>query len=136
LKLLPPHEIVEFEREFARKFIKAYRWYLWVAAYLIEGGCSDDGFMDFRYWLISMGRAVYEAALSDPDSLVDVAGAPGFEVASFEELGSLAIQVYEEVTGNNLPDFDSKHPHKPTGKEWDEDALDEICPKLYAKYGD
>ncbi|MFI0445410.1 DUF4240 domain-containing protein [Actinomadura sp. 6N118] len=26
----------------------AYRHPLWNAAYLIEGGCGDDGFMDFR----------------------------------------------------------------------------------------
>jgi hypothetical protein len=36
---------------------------------LINGGMSDDGFTDFRYWLISRGRDVYERALADPDSL-------------------------------------------------------------------
>src|SRR5579872_1404459 len=51
---------------------RAYDWNLWGAAYLIQGGCSDDSFSDFRASLISMGRKYYERALADPDSLADV----------------------------------------------------------------
>ena len=32
-----------------------YRWDMWAAAYLIGGGCSDDGFIDFRAGLIAQG---------------------------------------------------------------------------------
>ena len=49
---------------------RAYRQELWGAAYLINGGCSDDGFVYFLGWLIAQGRDVYQAALPDPDSLV------------------------------------------------------------------
>ena len=49
----------------------AYCWSLWGAAYVINGGCSDDPFVDFRASLISRGRQVFERALSDPDSLAD-----------------------------------------------------------------
>jgi hypothetical protein len=41
----------------------------WGAAYLANGGCSDDGFDYFRGWLIGQGRKVYETVLADPDSL-------------------------------------------------------------------
>ena len=40
--------------------------------------------------LISMGRKVYDAALANPDSLVDVVETPGFEVAASGEFGSVA----------------------------------------------
>lgn len=33
---------------------------------------TDDGFIDFRSWLISQGRDVYLAALKDPESLAEV----------------------------------------------------------------
>src|SRR5215471_9411707 len=69
LEALPPREIVEFDRIFTQLHHDAYRWDLWAAAYIIEGGCSDDGFTDFRSWLISMGRDVYDAALRDPETL-------------------------------------------------------------------
>ena len=36
----------------------SYRWDLWGAAYLANGGCSDDGFDYFRGWLIGQGRKV------------------------------------------------------------------------------
>lgn len=39
------------------------------AAYLINGGRSDDGFDHFRGWLLTQGRATWQAALAEPDSL-------------------------------------------------------------------
>ena len=46
---------------------------MWGAAYVIEDGCSDDCFRDFRNYVISLGRASYSAALRNPDSLAAVA---------------------------------------------------------------
>ena len=39
------------------------------AATIINDGISDDGFTDFRAWLVSRGRDVYAKALKDADSL-------------------------------------------------------------------
>jgi hypothetical protein len=75
---LPISEVVAFSGIFSRRFHSANRWDLVAAAEIIfEGCCCDDGFMDFRDWLISMGRQVYENALANPDSLAIVIGAPG-----------------------------------------------------------
>src|SRR5262245_46669811 len=69
LTKLPPKEIIDFDRHLVRLRQEAYRWDLWGAAYLLNGGCSDDGFEYFRCWLITQGEAVYTEALRDPDSL-------------------------------------------------------------------
>jgi hypothetical protein len=50
----------------------SYRNLLWAAAYLINGGCSDDGFESFRCWLIVQGRTVFERSVADPDTLADL----------------------------------------------------------------
>jgi len=50
----------------------AYKEKLWAAAYVLNNGCSDDGFIDFRAWLIAQGKEVYMNALADPDSLADL----------------------------------------------------------------
>lgn len=51
----------------------AYKYGLWTAAPLMkEDGCSDDQFIDFRAWLIVQRKAVYMAALENPDSLAEV----------------------------------------------------------------
>jgi len=61
------HDILHAYQDLADKFG------LWDAAGVMkEYGCSDDGFIDFRAWLIAQGRDVYLSALADPDSLAGV----------------------------------------------------------------
>jgi hypothetical protein len=43
---------------------------------------SRRGFDYFRYWLISMGRRVYEDALVDPESLAAAADRPASRTSS------------------------------------------------------
>ena len=69
---LPAEEILQWDRLFSDLTSRAYRNDLWAAAYLINGGASDDGFFYFRCWLIGMGRDVCMNALENPDSLADV----------------------------------------------------------------
>ncbi len=135
---LSPQEIAEFQHEFDERMNQAYRWDLWAAAYIIEGGCSDDGFTDFRSWLISMGREVYEAALQDPESLIDVADADGVEATSFEGFHYVAGQAYEAMTGQEMPDTGQASAQEPAGDQWSEDGDDlaRRLPRLWAKYGD
>ena len=62
LRKLAPEDIKSFEGAFRRYLNQAYTWNLWGAAYVIHGGCSDDGFEYFRRWLVSRGGDVYELA--------------------------------------------------------------------------
>ena len=48
LEPLTTDEIVSFDRHFFHFYQSAYTWGLWGAAFVINGGCSDDGFKDFR----------------------------------------------------------------------------------------
>jgi hypothetical protein len=135
---LTPADVAEFERLFEEQANRAYHWDLWGAAYVIRGGCSDDSFADFRDWLISMGREVFERALQDADSLADLAlGSNGDEETCFEELAYVAAQVYQEQTGEEMPDTDIKSPSQPAGEEWAEETaiLAQRFPRLWAKYG-
>ena len=71
-------EILDFRAAFDECLNRAYRWDLWGAAYVINGGCSDDGFDYFIGWLIAQGRDYFESALKDPERAGDAAGAiPG-----------------------------------------------------------
>ena len=73
-------------------FLHAYedladQYGLWDAASVIkEYGCSDDGFIDFRAWLIVQGKDIYMNALKDPDTLADVEPYGGccFECLSYD----------------------------------------------------
>lgn len=100
---LPPEEIVGFGVELERLQVEAYRQDLWGAAYLINGGASDDGFDYFRGWLVAQGRETWEAALADPDSLADVVDEEpdeGFEGFDGEAMLSVGVDAYESAAGD------------------------------------
>jgi hypothetical protein len=136
LSELRPEEIIAFEEQFDRKLAEAYRVDLWGAAYLINGGCSDDGFDFFRSWLISRGQQVFENACKDPDSLADLSDVHA-QIREFEEFGYAAQRVFESKTASEFPEGPWRHPHTPVGENWNFDDLD-LCrqrlPKLTAKF--
>ena len=122
----------------------AYKYGLWTAATMMCGdGCSDDGFMDFRAWLIAQGKEVYLAALADPDSLADVEPYGGCQ---FESFSYVASKVLNTLTGRGayvaLADFDALVLELSKGiqygegidypYEWDE--LERHFPRLCGKY--
>ncbi|AXQ30418.1 DUF4240 domain-containing protein [Solimonas sp. K1W22B-7] len=136
LSSLEPAEIVSFDRILSEYHGRADTWDLWGAAYIIGGGCSDDGFMDFRGWLISRGEKAYEAALADPESLVKVVKEHDGE-CQIEGYQYVASEVWEEKTGKTSDDFPSHDLPMRTGTSgtpWEESDLDERFPKLSKKF--
>jgi hypothetical protein len=118
------------------KLKSAYTWPLWGAAYLINGGCSDDGFEYFRCWLISRGREIFDAAVAEPDSLASVVD-PDDDHHECEALLYVALQTYEEVAGKQMPRDAKKCPPEPIGESWDfDDSLETArrLPRLFKLY--
>lgn len=81
---------------------KAYIAELWDIAFILASGwgCSDDGFEYFRGWLIGQGQDVYEKALSNPESLVDVVEFG--QETQWEVLLYVAIYAYELSTHKDI----------------------------------
>jgi hypothetical protein len=134
---LTPQEMVGFYLRTNDLEQKAYTSDLWCAAYIINGGASDDGFEYFRCWLISAGKDVYYNALENPDSLADVVE-EGNEY-EFESLAYVPITAFENKTEQDLYDYIEKITYTATEMEFtweedDEESQKKICPKLYAKF--
>ena len=123
-------QLEAFYADYRRAHQAAYRWDLWGAFYIINGGCSDDGFHYACDWLISRGRPVYEAALADPESLVVHLGDDAD--AGFEEFGYVVYEVYESKYEEDFPQIDMPYPKEPDGEPWEEDDLPARFPKLAA----
>jgi Protein of unknown function (DUF4240) len=148
LRRLPAAEILAFGRIQRQLLAESYHWDLYGAAYLIQAGCSDNGFENFRGgWLIGQGRAVFEAALRDPDSLAEhpqiqaVTAATRWRISvECEDLLFVADAAYQAATGQE-PDFYEpavlrRLRGRPAGQDWDFDDEDELrrrYPKLWAK---
>jgi hypothetical protein len=120
--------IQSFDDIFAAKRADAYRWDLWGAAYLINGGCSDDGFEYFRCWLIGQGREAFMNALENPDSLADVLSGDEDDLEC-EDLLYSAGRAHDA-----LPPRTYSGPSEPLGSQWDEKDLAEMFPRLAAKF--
>ncbi len=128
----PAEEIYAFLEHQATLMTRSYSWPLWGAAYLANGGCSDDGFDYFRGWLLAQGRDVFEAALQDPDSL-DAVIPDGEEVES-EDMIAAAPSAYKTVTGAYPKGPKMRLPA--LGSSWDFDDAKEMqtrYPRLWAR---
>lgn len=126
---------------------------VFAAACFLNEYMSDDGFMDFRMWLISRGKSVYMAAIKDPDTLADLElreDTCALMESRWEEYGYIANDVYEQTGG--AVDFYKLMEQRPLTATQKADIQAEIeyfphticegamaiqlLPKLYEKYGD
>ena len=124
-------DLQSFQSHYDAVIKKAYTWDLWGAAYIINGGCSDDGFRYFLDWLISGGSKLYDSALNDPESLADL---PQVEDAENESYGYIALEVFEERGFGEIERDFSVELSMPAGEEWEEEQLGELFPKLSKIY--
>lgn len=117
-------DILDFQKRFYELHAALWRHDLWAAAYLIEGGCSDDGFHYFRSGLIGQGREWYEKATADPDCLADhpaINAEPDSFLGrplSYETIEYAAIRAFEAVCGDR-EDFYEALGSWPRGPEHD-----------------
>lgn len=139
----PPDEIVAAQQVFWDLMAESYRNPLWAAAYLVNGGCSDDGFDYFRGWLIAQGREVFERAVQDPDTLADVpaviAAAPDGDEMEGEDVLGIAWNAHIKATGEQLPRGASTIRYPDLDPDWGFDFDDEAemtrrLPRLAALY--
>ncbi|KZX16117.1 DUF4240 domain-containing protein [Methanobrevibacter curvatus] len=159
------NKLSKYNKEEILKFAKIYQIYsnesykskLWAAAYILNGGCSDDCFDYFRGWLISRGEEPFLNALLDPDSIVDLDldGSDYYENedmlsvpvhAYSKSLGSddlLIDKFYEDFNNHNLDEIEEKEIidsinfAEDVDMEWNEDdenELRKILPRLYEKF--
>lgn len=144
LATLPAAEILHFGHCWREAHTAAYDWNLWGAAYLINGGCSDDGFDYFRSWLLLKGETLYREALADPDRLAKVRDVPDEAECECYPAAEAYSQVvpgtghdgyYSALTTAHGPG--TSRP-EPSGEDWDPEDEAEAkrrLPELWKKFG-
>jgi hypothetical protein len=142
LSRLSVEQVLAYEATFDQLMRRSYSWDLWGAAYLINGGASDDGFEYFRCWLISRGREVFERSVADPDSLADIVPMDATDGLDFELFAYVAREVWGEKTGqasNLMPNAaPMMYPDlQPSGVKFETDgsSLARRYPKLWRRFG-
>src|SRR5687768_2366359 len=62
-------EIISFKRILMEKLVQSYTFPLLAANFIISSYVSDDGFKEFRAWLISKGESKFLNAVRDPETI-------------------------------------------------------------------
>lgn len=139
---LSPADIIGFRLRTDKLLQDTYTSEMWCAGYLMNFGCSDDGFEYFRNWIISRGQEIYYKAKDNPDSLVEqlIPGQPEYEL---EEFWYLPLTVFEKRTGKQLYDYvdqakftieEGSYPEiEFNWREEDPETMKAICPRLFAQ---
>jgi hypothetical protein len=142
-------EVLAWDGIYGELMAESYRWDLWGAADLINGGCGDDGFDYFRGWLLSQGRARWQATLASPDSLADhpqVRGRRPLEELSnpleCDDILYVAYDAYRALIGQELTvevAGRQPRPQRPDlGERWDFDDAAQMrlrYPRLWEACG-
>jgi len=148
-------EILDFEIEFRKKMDQSYTSSLWGAAFVIMGGCSDDGFDYFRGWLISRGEDLFNKALQNPEYLAEYLTEENLREDVFapqlEEILSVASDAYtyqktgeleynDEINDAFLDELEARgytfDPIEMDELDWDEENLKERYPLLWERFGE
>lgn len=138
-----PKEMIGFRLRTDKLLYDTYNSEMWCAGYIMNGGCSDDGFEYFRCWVISRGKDTYYKAKANPDYLVNeiVKHTVYYE---FEPFWYVALQAFKHKTGAELYDYidnetfktaEGSYPNfKFTWQEDNPESMKKICPKLFAAF--
>ena len=131
LKSLNPTDIEDFARHYAQLQTEANTTGVLEAAFIIGCGRSNDGFMDFRRWIVFQGRSAFERIVGDPDHLGDYD--PAADPIEEWYCEYHPMWAYEEATGKELPHFEV--PVYPDAKsDYDKpDVLAKRYPKLWQR---
>jgi len=141
LATLPLDQIEAFEAAFSNLMARSHSWGLWGAAYVANGGASDDGFEYFRRWLISKGRKAFEQVLADPDSLAELVDPRTKAALEFEAFAYVARKAWSAKSGRPESELANAaaiaYPRQPTGTPFREDKahLSARYPKLWHRFG-
>lgn len=141
IEKLTPKEMIGFRLRTDKLLYDTYNSEMWCAGYIMNEGCSDDGFEYFRNWVISRGKDTYYKAKENPDSLISEF-VEGTEYYDFESFWYVALTAFENKTGKELydyiaDDFKTNEGNYPnfdfTWKEEEPETMKAICPKLFDK---
>lgn len=139
LSKLTSADIIGFYLREQKLRYDSYNSDLWCAAYIMNGGCSDDCFEYFRCWLIAQGKDTFYKTIKNPDSLADYYSKE-IEFYEFEDMMYVASEAFEKKTGKDIEDFvdygkfKTNEAHYPdfdfTWEEDNEESMKSICPNL------
>jgi hypothetical protein len=135
LSKLSPAAILKFERWWRSLDRTLYTWQVWGAAFVIQDGCSDDCFRDFRAYVISLGPDAVRIATKSPDALAPIVS--DSDTGDWEGAKDMAPDAFRMATDSDFPLDTSDLSGTPRGAPWSDSqgqALIRQYPRLASRF--
>lgn len=119
-------EIISFKSILMGKLVQSCSFPLLAANFVISSYVSDDGFKEFRAWLISKGENRFLDAVNNPETIASWLKRDDVDAITGEALLVVADDAYE-VAGGDLNDFMGKvgrHPDPKINMDWPENKAE------------
>lgn len=125
-------EIKKFQQHFNKFIDDLNTWDLWALIYLAQDGCSDQGFLDFRKWIVMKGEKFFNLAVTNINKIKTHIPIDGS--ASCGSFNDAVEYAYMIRSGGKILKLRKGKYKPPKGKEWEEASVDELYPKISAHF--
>jgi hypothetical protein len=135
LSKLGPAEILAFEKWWRSLDRSLYTWDVWGAAFVIQDGCSDDCFRDFRAYVISLGPKAVRIATKSPDALAPIVS--DSDTGDWEGAKDMAPDAFSMATDGDFPLDTSDLSGTPRGVPWSDSQVQALLrryPRLASRF--
>ncbi|MBF0597923.1 DUF4240 domain-containing protein [Faecalibacter rhinopitheci] len=146
LSNLTAEDIIGFRLRTEFFMFQSYSNELWCAGSIMNDGCDEDGFQNFRLWLISQGKEIFSDAMIDADNLAKYFedGFNDDDLYEFENFSTISNDAFLKIFKNDIHDFIDyenfnyfEEDYNEIELNWDEDnitTLQAICPRLFTTF--
>ncbi len=132
---LSPEDVAAFNGRFYMTYVKAENWDIRAAYFVLRQLDSEDIFDVFVKSAISLGRRLFCQIICSPDKTL-ARHHQWIRGIDCLEFGAVADQVYERLTGSQIPRFKINHSY--VGKPLEPGNFEDLklrAPRLWKLYG-
>lgn len=104
-------EVLKFDKAFKEKLIESHIFPLLAANFIISSYVSDEGFQEFKAWLILQGKDKFYNAIHNPDTIAKWTKEIDTEIISDygEEMILYSLNLYLEVGGKEDDFYENQY---------------------------
>ena len=142
--------IFQYAAIYSKLYRETYTYNHWAIASILNEGCCDDTFRNFRSWVISEGRDLFRMYKSSPESIADELDSSNHNFGQCEDMAFVGVYAYQKAHWDNEfayqefyqslqedlgIDTSYEEPNNPELEiTWTQNKLQELFPKFFFKF--
>ncbi|MFK7947390.1 MAG: DUF4240 domain-containing protein [Saprospiraceae bacterium] len=120
--------IYKFENIYWKLMKDSYETDLWAAAFVVNDGCTQEEFLNFRSWLLLQGQATFRKTVQDPEYITEWLNLPIQNPIQYPDLHNKIAELIAYKTSQSVSHRFSENDFELQGEYWQNDL--EIMDKV------